>query len=135
MLVRVWSVCVHGCGCRKETHRNIAHSVVVLVELEFSNQVPSRLRRVPWLVPADIFHFKVDMTSDSTRIGVDSLLQTVRGEGVGGGMETEALENRGRGLEWTRTERVLATGDEGGKTMHLGPPGLTSHPRIIKNNV
>ena len=75
------------------------------------------------------------MTSDSTRIGVDSLLQTVRGEGVGGGMETEALENRGRGLEWTRTERVLQAEDKGGKTPDLRPPWLTPHPLVRKNNV
>jgi len=78
------------CGNRNNTYRNIAHGVVILFELECSNKVPSRLRGIPWLVPADIIHIKVEWRY-ATRIDIDGLFQTVRGKGVGGGLKTEAL--------------------------------------------
>ena len=105
-----------------------------MFELEFSNKVPSRLRGIPWLMPPDIIHTKVEWRY-ATRIDIDGLFQTVRGKGFGGGQKTEALKNLGRGLDGTRAKRVLLARDEGGKTMHLRPPRLVSHPHVIKSNV
>ena len=116
------------------THRNATRGVVVLLESERTQKLPSGLGRVPWDLPADILPLEIER-SDMTRARFDTLLQRARGKSILRSRKTKAFANCGGGFRRTRTERVLLAGDEGGKTPDLRPPWMILHPIARKYNM
>ena len=121
-------------GLATITNRNATRGVVVLIKCERTHKIPSRLGRVPRVVPADILPLEIER-SDFSRHRVDKLLQLARGKSILRRRQTEAFANCGRSLRRTRAEWVLRAGDKGGKTPDLRPPWLNPHPLAREHNV